>query len=150
MKKLLIRWIIVGLSLFVAAWIVPGIRVESNGVGVYAATAAILGFVNAIVRPLLVLLTCPAIILTLGLFVLVVNAFSLMIASWIAINWFHVGFHVDGFGAAFWGGLVISLVSFTVNLLTGTGNTSLRVRTHRGDRRPPPDPGPGNGPVIDV
>ena len=117
MKKLLIRWVIVGLSLFVAAWIVPGIRVESNGVGVYAATAVILGFVNAIVRPLLVLLTCPAIILTLGLFVLVVNAFSLLIASWIATNWFQVGFHIDGFGAAFLGALIVSIVSVILSAL---------------------------------
>jgi putative membrane protein len=117
MKKLLIRWVIVGLSLFVAAWMVPGIRVEPNGFGAYALTAAILGFVNAIVRPLLVVLTCPAIILTLGLFVLVLNAISLAIASWIAVNWFHVGFHVDGFGAAFLGALIVSIVSVILSAL---------------------------------
>ena len=111
MMKLLIRWVIVSVALFVAAWLVPGIRVEQSGIGVYAITAVILGLVNAIIRPLLLLLTCPAVILTLGLFVLVVNAIALRIASSIAVNWFHVGFYVDGFGAAFLGALIVSIVS---------------------------------------
>ncbi len=115
MAKLLIRWIIIAIALFIAAWLVPGIRVEQSGWTVYAATAVILGFVNAIVRPLLLLLTCPAVILTLGLFVLVINAVSLKIASSIAVNWFHVGFYVDSFGAAFLGALIVSLVSVVLS-----------------------------------
>src|SRR5579863_3446979 len=95
--KLLIRWIISSLSLFVAAWLVPGIRVESSGLAVFAAMALILGLVNAFVRPLLKLLSCPLILLTLGLFILVINGFTLWLASAIAVNFFHVGFHVDGF-----------------------------------------------------
>ena len=109
--KLLIRWIITGFSLFVAAWIVPGIRVSGNGWTVFAVMAVILGLVNAIVRPVLKLLSCPLIIVTLGLFVLVINGVTLWLASALAVSWFHVGFYVDGFWAAFLGGLIVSLVS---------------------------------------
>ena len=115
--KLLIRWIITSLALFVAAWLVPGIVVEGNGWGVYAAMAVILGLVNAIVRPLLKLLTCPLIILTLGIFVLVINGFALWLASRIAQNWFHVGYYVNSFGAAFLGSLIVSTVSVVLSAL---------------------------------
>jgi putative membrane protein len=109
--QLLLRWAITALSLFVAAWLVPGIRVEREGWTVFAAMAVILGLVNAIIRPVLKLLSCPFIILTLGLFVLVINGITLLLASAIAVNWFHVGFYVDGFWAAFLGALIVSIVS---------------------------------------
>jgi len=115
--KLLLRWAITSLSLFVAAWLVPGIRVEREGWTIFAAMAVILGLVNAIIRPLLKLLSCPLIILTLGVFVLVINAISLWLASAIAVQWFHVGFHVDGFWAAFLGSLIVSIVSVLLNAL---------------------------------
>jgi putative membrane protein len=79
--------------------------------------AIILGLVNAIVRPLLKLLSCPLVILTLGLFVLVINGITLWLASYIAVNWVHVGFHVDGFWAAFWGALVVSIVSMVLTAI---------------------------------
>lgn len=109
--KLLLRWVITSLALFVAAWLVPGIRVESNAWTVFAAMAIILGLVNAIVRPILKLLSCPLILLTLGLFVLVINAFTLWLASQLAVSFFHVGFYVDGFIPAFFGSLIVSIVS---------------------------------------
>lgn len=109
--RLLVRWIIVAFSLFVAAWLVPGIRVEGNAWLIFTVMAVILGLVNAIIRPILALLTCSLIILTLGLFVLVINAVTLWLASSIAVNWFHVGFYVDGFWAAFLGALIVSVVS---------------------------------------
>jgi putative membrane protein len=109
--KLLIRWVIVAVSLFVAAWLVPGIRVEGNAWLIFAVMAVILGLVNAIVRPILAFLTCSLVIFTLGLFLLVINALTLWLASSIAVNWFHVGFYVDGFWAAFLGALIVSIVS---------------------------------------
>ncbi len=115
--KLLIRWVITSLSLFLAAWIVPGIRVTSDGWGTFAVMAVILGLVNATVRPLLKLLSCPLVILTLGLFVLVINGLTLWLASSIAVSWFHVGFHIDGFWAAFLGALIVSLVSVVLSAL---------------------------------
>ncbi len=120
--KLLIRWVIASLSLFVADWLVPGIYVEEgNALVIFIVMAVILGLVNAIVRPILTLLSCPLIILTLGLFLLVVNALSLWLASYIAVNWFGVGFVVDGFWSAFLGSIIISLVSFILSMLLPDG-----------------------------
>ncbi|KPJ73968.1 hypothetical protein AMJ52_02405 [candidate division TA06 bacterium DG_78] len=115
--KLLIRWVIVAFSLFVAAWLVPGIRVSGNAWIVYAVMAIILGLINAIIRPILKFLSCGLIIITLGLFVLVINGLTLWLASAIAVNWFHVGFHVDGFWSAFFGALIVSIVSVILSAL---------------------------------
>jgi len=115
--KLLIRWIIASLALFVAAWLVPGIRVEGDAWVVFAVMAVILGLVNAVVRPFLKLLTCPLILLTLGLFVLVINGVTLWLASDIAVNWFHVGFYVDGFWSALLGALIVSAVTIILSAL---------------------------------
>lgn len=115
--KLLIRWIITSFSLFVAAWTVPGIRVDENAWTIFAGMAVILGLVNAIVRPLLKLLSCPLIILTLGVFVLVINGITLWLASAIAVDWFHVGFHVDGFWPAFLGAVIVSIVTVILTAL---------------------------------
>lgn len=123
--KLLIRWVIASLALFAAAWLVPGIRVEGNAWAIYAAMAVILGLVNAIVRPILKFLTCPLIILTLGLFVLVVNGVTLWLASAIAVNWFKVGFYMDGPLSAFLGALIVSVVTVVLSAL---------VREDKGDR----------------
>ena len=117
--KLLIRCVITSLSLFVAAWLVPGIRVAPEGWTIFAAMAIILGLVNAILRPILKLLSCPLIILTLGLFVLVINGVTLWLASRIAVRWFHVGFYVDDFWSAFLGALIVSLVSVALTALFG-------------------------------
>jgi putative membrane protein len=124
--SILIRWIITGLALFAAAWLVPGINVAGNGWTVYAVMAVILALVNAIVRPILKLLTCPLILLTLGIFVLVINGFTLWLASEIAQRWFGVGYSVDGFGAAFLGGLIVSVVSVILSALIREKDESRR------------------------
>jgi len=114
--KLLIRWAISALSLFAAAWLVPGIHVDDGrGWMVYAAVAVILSLVNALVRPLLKLMTCPLILLTLGLFTLVVNAITLLISSALANNVFGIGFYIEGFWPAFWGAIIVSIVSVVLN-----------------------------------
>ena len=115
--KLLVRWVVASLAPFAAAWLVPGIYVDGSGWVVYAVMAVILGLINAIVRPLLKLLTCPFILLTLGLFVLIINGITLWLASAIAINWFDVGFYVDGFWSAFLGALIISIVTVVLSAL---------------------------------
>jgi putative membrane protein len=118
MTKLVIRWLINFLALFAAAWLVPGITVDGGGGWtVFAIMAIILGLVNAVLRPLLKLLTCPLILLTLGLFTLVINGFTLWLSSWVAVNWFDVGFYVRGFWAAFLGGLVVSVVSVILSAI---------------------------------
>jgi putative membrane protein len=116
--KFLTRWVITGLAVFAAAFIVkPGISVESNGWVVYAVMALILSLVNTFLRPILKFLSCPLILLTLGIFVLVINGLTFWLASKIAVNWFHVGFYVDGFWPAFWGALIVSVVSIFFNLI---------------------------------
>jgi putative membrane protein len=116
MGKLLVRWFIAAIALLAAAWIVPGIRVDGNAWVAYGLMAVTLGLVNAVIRPFLKLLTCPLIFLTLGLFLLVINAVSFLIAARIASG-LGVGFHVDGFLPALLGSLIVSVV--TVVLSTG-------------------------------
>jgi putative membrane protein len=115
--RIVVRWLVTLAALIVALWVVPGIRIDGNAYLAVAVMAVVLALVNAFIRPVLKLLSCGAIVLTLGLFLLVVNALTLWLASWIVQNWFHLGFVVDGFWAAFWGGIIISVVSFLINLL---------------------------------
>ena len=115
--KLVIRWLIAALALFLAAWIVPGIKVAPNAWWVYAVMAVILGLVNALTRPLLRLLSCGLIVLTLGLFTLVINALTLWLSSSIAVHWFHVDFYVRGFWSAFWGALIVSIATVIMSAL---------------------------------
>ena len=114
MKKLLIRWVISAVSIFAAAWLLPGIQVRGGGWAVYFWMAIILGLANAVIRPILKLLTCPLILLTLGLFTLVINALTLWIAASIAEG-MGIGFHVAGFGSALLGSIIISVVSVILN-----------------------------------
>ena len=109
--KLLLRWLISAVSLYVAVLIVPGISVEGTAWIAFTVMALVLGLVNALVRPILKLLSCGFIIITLGLFVFVINAGSFMLASTIAQNWFGIGFYVDSFGAALLGSIIVSVVS---------------------------------------
>jgi putative membrane protein len=115
--RFLTRWVITGLAVFAAAKIVPGISVESNGWVVYAVMALILSLVNTFLRPILKFLSCPMILLTLGIFLMVINGLTFWLASYLADIWFHVGFVVDGFWPAFWGALIVSVVSIIFNLI---------------------------------
>ncbi len=116
--RLLLRWLITTVAVAAAAWILPGINVEpeAKAIVVFAIFALILAFVNAVIRPILALLSCGCIVATLGLFMLVINAVSLLLASWIAQQ-LGVGFVVEGFWPAFWGSIIISIVSFTLSVL---------------------------------
>ena len=113
--RFIIRWLVTAISLFVAAAIVPGIEIDGNAYVALALTALILGFLNAVLRPLLTLLSCGFIILTLGLFLLVINAIVLWFAAYIA-QLFGIGFHVNGFIPALLGSIIISIVSFLLSV----------------------------------
>ena len=108
MLGLILRWVINALTLLVMSQIVPGIHIDSFGTALLAALA--LGILNALLRPLLLILTLPVNILTLGLFTFVVNGVMLKLASDLVR-----GFHVDGFGSAVLGALVLALISFLLN-----------------------------------
>jgi putative membrane protein len=114
--KLLITWLINAVALALAAWLIPGIFIEDQQAWIAVALMAVIfGLVNALIRPLVKFLTCLINIITLGLFTLVINTLMLMLSSWIAEQ-LNVGFRVDGFIPAFLGALLISLVSFVLNL----------------------------------
>jgi putative membrane protein len=117
MLKLFIRWIIIAVSLVVAAWLIPGIVIaDTNGWIAVGVMAAVLGFVNAIIRPILAFFSCGCIVLTMGLFMLVINAAMLSLSSWIATTIFGVGFYVDGFWSALFGSIVVSIISFFLSM----------------------------------
>ncbi len=105
------------LSLFAAAYFLPGIRVRGDGWIVYAAMALILSIVNLVIRPVLKFFSFPIRVLTLGLFTLVINAFTFWLSSYIAVHYFKVGFHVDDFITAFLGALIVSIVSGVLSWL---------------------------------
>ena len=115
MAYLLIRLIINAVALYVATRFVPGLTFDGHWTTI-ALVALIFGLVNALVRPLLEVLTCPLVILTLGLFTFIINALMLLLTGWIA-DQFGLGFHVAGFVPALLGALVVSLVSFVLNLV---------------------------------
>jgi len=117
MGRLLISWLVNAVALAVAAWLIPGISITDETAWVAVALMAIIfGLVNALIRPLVKFLTCLLNRVTLGLFTLVINALMLWLASWIA-GQLDVGFHVDGFIPAFFGALLISVVSFFLSLM---------------------------------
>lgn len=117
MSRFLARLIINAIALWVAVQWVGGITYEGDWVGL-ALVALIFGIVNAFIKPVLRLLTCPLIILTLGLFTLVINALMLLLTSALASS-LNLGFHVADFSAAFWGGLIVSIVSVILSLFVG-------------------------------
>jgi putative membrane protein len=108
--RLIVRWLIITVSLFLAAWIVPGIEVVGgNAWLVYGIMAIILGLANVLIKPLLKFLSCGIILLTFGLFSLVINAAMLLLSSRIAESWFNISFHVNDFWSALLGGLIVSI-----------------------------------------
>jgi putative membrane protein len=109
MRGLLIRFTVTGIAVFLASQIVPGITVETVSAGV--AAVILLAFLNAIVRPILYLFTLPFIILSLGLFMVVINALLLHVVAWLV-----KGFVVEGFWPSVWGALIISVTSTILTL----------------------------------
>jgi putative membrane protein len=117
--SLLVRWLLLAASVWVAAELLSGIELE--GWESTLAVAAILGLLNLFVRPVLVLFTLPLTILTLGLFLIVINAILLGITDWIANQIEDIRFDVETVGAAILGALIISLVNMVLNALVKPG-----------------------------
>lgn len=120
MSNLLLRLIVNAVALWIAAWVVPGISLGGQGteaIQTVLTVALIFGVINALIRPIIKFLTCPFYVLTLGLFTFIMNALMLMLTGNIAGE---VGqaFSVANFEAAFWGGIVISIVSFLLSIFT--------------------------------
>lgn len=125
-QRLLLRWLISSLGIFAATWLVPGIEFSGPGwhIGI---VALVFGLLNALLRPLFYLLTCPLVILSLGLFGLVINAILLGLTSALA-DQLGISFHITGFWPAFWGGLVISLVTTALSVLAGDTRIQVEVK----------------------
>jgi len=113
MTKFFLRWIVNAVALY-AAFFVVGIDIQGSWQSIIW-LALIFGLINAMLRPLLKTLTCPLIILTLGLFTLLINTFLFWLTGAIG-GWFGIGFDVT-FGQAFWGGLIVSVVSIILSLI---------------------------------
>lgn len=117
MRSLLIRWLINTLAIYLAVQVVPGVNYYGGAVG-FVVVAALFGLVNAVLRPILTFLTCPLVLVTLGLFLFVINAVMLLFTSWLSAR-FALGFTVNGFWPALWAGLLISLVSLFLSIVVG-------------------------------
>jgi putative membrane protein len=110
----LARLLINAAALWVATYVVPGIAYQGRWTSLLV-VALVFGVLNASVRPLLKVLTFPLLILSLGLFTFVINALMLWLTGWVSDR-LALGFHVAGFWAAFWGGLVVSIVSLLLSI----------------------------------
>lgn len=119
--RLLIRWVIVAFAFWVAVTLVPGLEKDGNIV-TWFLVAAIFGLVNAVIRPFVLLLSCPLVVLTLGLFVLIVNWAMLSLTIWISSSVFSLGFTSDGFWSTFFGAIVISIVSGILSIFLKDSN----------------------------
>ena len=115
LPSFLLRLLINAAALAVAAWLLPGIRIADWQSLLLA--ALIFGLVNAFVKPLLAFVTCPLILLTLGLFLIVINALMMGVTSWIAGE-LGIGFRVDNVGAALLGAVIVSIVSWVLTQIT--------------------------------
>ncbi len=106
--ELIFKWVLYALSLIFIAWLVPGISIAGFSAALLA--AVVIAFVNIVIKPVIIFLTLPINILTLGLFTLIINALMFLLAAKIA-----PGFQIEGFGAAFLGALVFSVLSVIIS-----------------------------------
>jgi putative membrane protein len=143
LKKFIQSRLINTLAVLVAVYIVPGLEFKDKSLWTPCITSLVLGILNVFIRPIMDFLALPLLIITLGLFRLVINALLLYLVSLLLGRYFEV----RSFGAAFAGALIISVVSIILNSLTGTGNTRFTIRRRR---RPPGSDHDGGGPVIDI
>jgi putative membrane protein len=121
MKGLLFRLLITALGLWLAATIVPGVAI--TGWGALLAAALVLGIVNAVIRPVILVLTLPLTVLTLGLFILVVNGISLYLVAWLV-----PGFSLSGLGAAILASIVVGLTGWLASTFVGGSGRIERYR----------------------
>lgn len=138
MKWFLQRWAVTAIGVLLASKIVDGISADDYVT--LAIASLLLGIFNAFLRPVMLILSLPLLIFTLGLFTLVINAALLGLVAWMLKS-----FHIAGFWDAFWGGVIISLVSFFANGFIGRAE-----KRPEASNPPPPRPPQGRGPIIDV
>ena len=125
--RLILRLLANAAALAIATWLLSGITLTSSSTTDKIVTllivALIFGILNAIIKPIFALVTIPILLLTLGLFLIVINACMLLLTSWLA-GLFDLGWQVEGFWTAVLGGLIISIVSFILNVFLPDGKKS--------------------------
>ena len=123
--KFILKILAVAAALWVATKLVTGITVSGSTtareVGTFLVVALIFGIINTFLKPIIKVVGCAFYVLTLGLFALIVNAGLLLLTSWIAEQ-LKVPFHVSGFWAAFWGAIIIGVVSWIIDLIFGVND----------------------------
>ena len=112
MKSLLIRWVVIAVAVWLTALILPGMTLQGGIIGILL-VSLVFGLINAIIKPIVKLLTCPLVILTLGLFTLVINMLMLLLTEWLVPQYLQV----DGWLWAFIAAIVISLVTMVLNAI---------------------------------
>jgi len=115
MRDFIIRILINAIAIAVTAILVPGIQVSNDGLMTFLIIGLVFSVINALVKPVLILLTCPAVILTLGLFIFVINAVILNLTAQFSGG----RLFVEGFGAAFIGGIIMALVNMVLEGVFG-------------------------------
>jgi len=115
MSKYFIKWIINTIAIMLAIKYVPGIVYTGEWWGILF-VGIIFGLINTFIRPFIKLFALPLLILSLGLFTFIINAMMLSLTSWLSDK-FYLGFHVEGFKAAFWGSVLISIASMVLSCL---------------------------------
>src|SRR5216117_2933896 len=123
MRHFVFRWAVTTVAVMVASAVIRGIRYDT--IAALIGASLLLGILNAFVRPFLLILSAPVILITLGLFILVLNGLLLLLVPSIV-----VGFHVDSFWSAFWGAIVISIVSWILSAFFRGSDGHVHVLTH--------------------
>lgn len=121
MRGFAFRLLITALGLWAAALVIPGVHLA--GIGTLVVAALLLGIVNAVIRPVILILTLPLTVLTLGLFILVVNGISLALVAWLV-----PGFYVSGIGSAILGAIVVGLTSWFASTFVGSSGRLEHIR----------------------
>ena len=128
MRQFIFRWLVTAFAVFVAALIVG---IDYSGIGCLLGAALLLGIINAFIRPILLFLSFPLILVTLGLFILIINALMLKFVSEIVPC-----FRVHGFGSAFFGAMIISFVSWLLSAFFRGSDGRVHVLTHHTQIKP--------------
>ncbi len=129
MLGILLRWLMTTIAVLMVPYVISGVKV--SGVGTALLTAVSLGVLNSLVRPILILLTLPLTVVTLGFFILIINALLFQLAGAVV-----PGLHVESFWSAFFASIIVSLVSWIMNsAISGGGGERTTIVVHRyGDR----------------
>jgi putative membrane protein len=125
LRRYILQWLITSLAIFAAFSLVPGITFSGNGYEI-GIIAMIYSVINLLIRPILTLITCPMIILTLGMFTVIINGVLLLITADLA-KYFGIDFQIETFFTALMGAVVISLTTFVLNLLSGENNVKVHI-----------------------